>query len=99
MGYQVQGAILTKVLPLTNLTLVGDYFAGVFLFNHGSVPVSRYHKCHIFSTWQLGHIILISQTRYLFFRFGKRIRECTFQSSHSTDALIECQDIFPEQYS
>ena len=47
----------------------------------------------MFSTRRLG-LILIRRTRYLFFRYGKDIREYTFRTFAPSGTLLECQ-VFP----
>ena len=84
----MQAAIVTSALLLTILSLVGNYPVGISHCPHGSFPVSRRFKVSHGSTWRLG-FKLIGQTRYLFFRFGKRIRECTFRTFSSFDPLVE----------
>ena len=79
LGYQVrQVATRTNALALTIVTLVGNDIVGVSHGPHGSFSVSRCYKCHMFSTCRPGDV-LIGQTRYLFFKFGKRIRKYTFR--------------------
>ena len=69
----MQGAILTKIIPLTNLTAVGNYIVGVPHSHYGTISVSRCYEPHNSPAGGLEQI-LICLIRYLFFRFGKRIR-------------------------
>ena len=77
LGYQVmRGAVLSDSLPLIIQLVVGNYAVGIPYSPHGSISVSRPYRNHMFSTWWSEHI-LIGQIRYLFFRFGKKIRMCS----------------------